>query len=398
MNKLFQFSVSRINSVNTGFKRYLWKSVNWHNRLIAITGSRGVGKTTFLLQYIREHLNNTPDEVIYVNLDDLYFSKNSLVDFAQDFVNRGGKYLFLDEVHKYQNWSQELKNIYDYFPGLKIVVTGSSALNIYRGNADLSRRAVLYKMKGLSFREYIAMRYQAEFPAYKLEDLLYNSGKIIPGILEKVKPIRLFEEYLQYGYYPFFAEGVEDFSTRLKQTVNHVLDNDIPSVEKVDYNAVHNLRKLLSILSEIVPYKPNILKLSRQVGISRETLIRYLNLLEKADLTMSLQSDTRGISRLNKPEKIYLNNPNLVYSLADAEVNQETLRETFFINQFQGAYTIRGAEKVDFIVNDKYSFEVGRKNKKHIQLSGLTNSYIAADNIEFAVQNKIPLWLFGFLY
>jgi len=398
MEKLFQFSSSRINSVDTSFKRYLWNIINWNNRLIAITGARGVGKTTLLLQYIRENLSGALDEVIYANMDDLYFSKNSLVDFVDEFVKRGGKYLFLDEIHKYKNWSQEIKNCYDYFPDLKIVVTGSSALDIYKGEADLSRRAILYKMQGLSFREFISLKYNFHFPVFVLDDLLNNASKRIPVILEKIKPLKIFEEYLQIGYYPFFREGEAEFQIRLKQTVNHLLDSDLPSVENIDYNAVHYLRKLISILAEIVPYKPNIVKLSQQVGVSRETLLRYLYLLEKADLLILLRTSTHGISKMNKPEKVYLNNPNLVNSLAHIQSNQGTLRETFFLNQLQVLHSINGSEKSDFLVDNKYTFEIGGKNKSRKQLTGIENAFIAADNIEYSQQNKIPLWLFGFLY
>ena len=398
MDKLFQFSAYRINAVDTSFKRYLWSKINWDNRLIAITGARGVGKTTLLLQYIKEYLNEVPEEVIYANMDDLYFAKNTLVDFADEFVKKGGKYIFLDEIHKYKNWSQEIKNIYDYFPDLKIVVTGSSALDIYRGKADLSRRAILYRLQGLSFREFIELKYNHHFQALELNDLLNNASKLILPILEKIKPLKLFEEYLQIGYYPFFKEGEAEFQIRLKQTVNHLLDSDLPSVEKIDFNAVHYLRKIIAILAEIVPYKPNIVNLSQQVGVSRETLLRYLYLLEKADLLMLLQTSTHGISKMNKPEKIYLNNPNLVNSLADNQSNQGTLRETFFLNQLQVLHTVNGSEKSDFLVDDKYTFEIGGKNKTRKQITGVENAYVAADNIEYAQQNKIPLWLFGFLY
>jgi hypothetical protein len=331
-------------------------------------------------------------------MDDLYFAKNTLVDFADEFVKKGGKYIFLDEIHKYKNWSQEIKNIYDYFPDLKIVVTGSSALDIYRGKADLSRRAILYRLQGLSFREFIELKYNHHFPVLELNDLLNNASKLILPILEKIKPLKLFEEYLQIGYYPFFKEGEAEFQIRLKQTVNHLLDSDLPSVEKIDFNAVHYLRKLIAILAEIVPYKPNIVNLSQQVGVSRETLLRYLYLLEKADLLMLLQTSTHGISKMNKPEKIYLNNPNLVNSLADNQSNQGTLRETFFLNQLQVLHTVNGSEKSDFLVDDKYTFEIGGKNKTRKQITGVENAYVAADNIEYAQQNKIPLWLFGFLY
>ena len=331
-------------------------------------------------------------------MDDLYFARNTLVDFADEFVKKGGKYLFLDEIHKYKNWSQEIKNIYDNFPDLRIVVTGSSALDIFGGKADLSRRAILYRLQGLSFREFIELKYNLHFPVLELNDLIGNASKLIPPILDKIKPLKLFEQYLQIGYYPFFKEGEAEFQLRLKQTVNQQLDSDIQSVEKIDFNAVHYLRKLIAKLAEIVPYKPNIVNLSRQVGVSRETLLRYLYLLEKADLLMLLQTSTHGISRMNKPEKIYLNNPNLVNSLSDNQSNQGTLRETFFFNQLSVLHSINGSEKGDFLVDDKYTFEMGGKNETRKQITGIQNAFIAADNIEYAHQNKIPLWLFGFLY
>jgi len=398
MEKLIEFSRSRIYSVNTLFKRYLWDKINWNNRLIAVTGARGVGKTTMLLQYIRENLDERPDEVIYVNLDDLYFSRNTIVDFADQFVKKGGKYLFLDEVHKYRNWSQEIKNCYDYFPDLKIVVTGSSALKIYEGKADLSRRAIHFMMHGLSFREFIDLKYSIKFPVLTLENILNEPSKPIAEILNKIKPIKIFEEYLKTGYYPFFVEGESDFQTRLRQTVNHIMDSDIPSVENIDFTAVYNLRKLLSILSGIVPYKPNILKLSQQVGVSRETLLRYLYLLEKADLLILLQSDAHGIGKMNKPEKIYLNNPNLIDTLAGSGSNPGTRRETFFLNQLRIDHDISASSVSDFLVDKKITFEVGGKNKSRKQIAAMNHAYIAADNVEYAVGNRIPLWLFGFLY
>jgi predicted AAA+ superfamily ATPase len=398
METLFQFSASRIRAVDITFKRYMLNRINWNNRLIGITGARGVGKTTMLLQYIKENLADVSDEVIYVNMDDLYFSKNALVGFVDEFVKRGGKYLFVDEVHKYRNWSQEIKNSYDYFPDLKIVFTGSSALDIRKGEADLSRRAIVYSMQGLSFREFIELKYKHQFPALQLEDILSNAPARIAPILEKIKPIKLFEEYLQLGYYPFFTEGETEFSIRLKQTVNHVLDNDLPSVENIDFNAVHYLRKLVAILAEIVPYKPNIVKLSQQIGISRETLLRYLYLLEKADLLMLLQTDAFGINKMNKPEKVYLNDPNLISTLTNSSANTGMSRETFFFNQLRVSHSVNWSESGDFIIDNKTIFEIGGKNKTRKQIAGIENSFVAADNIEYANQNKIPLWLFGFLY
>ncbi|MCK5135310.1 MAG: AAA family ATPase [Bacteroidales bacterium] len=398
MDKLFQYSIARIDGVSTAFKRYLWTRVNWDNRLNIITGARGVGKTTLLLQYIKENLFHKPDEVIFVNLDDLYFSRNTLVDFVDAFVKRGGKHIFIDEVHKYRNWSQEVKNVYDYFPGLKIIITGSSARDIYKGQADLSRRAILYKMNGLSFREFIELKHGHYFPALELEEILRNPMNEISAILKRIKPIKLFEKYLISGYYPFFTEGEPEYHTRLKQTVNHILDIDLPSVENIDFNAVYKLKKLVSILSEIVPYKPNISKLSGQIGVSRETLVKYLYLLERADLLMLLQAGTHGISKMNKPEKIYLNNSNLVATLASDSFDVGTMRETFFYNQLQVNHNLRDSDRGDFVVDNKYTFEIRGKHKTMKQITGIDNAFIATDNIEFSSRNIIPLWLFGFLY
>jgi hypothetical protein len=398
MEKLIQYSTSMINRVGLDFKRYLREKINWENRLNIITGARGVGKTTLLLQYIRENLSNNPDEVIYVSLDDLYFSKNTIIDFADDFLKRGGKYLFLDEIHKYKNWSQEIKNCYDYFPELKMVVTGSSALNIYKGKVDLSRRAISWSLNGLSFREFIAVKYTQSLPVLSLEEVLSNPSKPIQYILGRIKPIKLFEEYIQWGYYPFFTEGIPEYPIRLKQIVNHVLEVDLPSVENIDFHAVQKLRLLLSVIAEIVPFKPNIVKLSKQVDTSRETLLRYLYLLEKADLLLLLQTDTFGVSKMNKPEKIYLNNPNLSYALSHGFVNSGNIRETFLFNQLKVGHEVLYSSAGDFLVDGKYTIEVGGKNKSSKQIAGTEHAFIASDNIEYSHFNKIPLWLFGFLY
>jgi uncharacterized protein len=304
----------------------------------------------------------------------------------------------VDEVHKYKNWSQEIKSCYDYFSNLKMVVTGSSALEIYKGKADLSRRVVHYVMPGMSLREFIELKYQIRFPVFALEDILTGAQDIIPEILEKIKPVKLFEEYLEYGYYPFFIEGEDAFHDKLRQTVNQVVETDLPAVAPIDFSAVLSIKKLLSILAEIVPYKPNIVKLSQQVGVSRETLIRYLYLLGNAELISLLQPDTHGISKMNKPDKVYLNNPNLIRALAPGHVNPGTVRETFFLNQLKVHHLVTASQKGDFMVDNKYVFEIGGHRKSKKQISDLENAFVAADNIEFAQGNKIPLWLFGFLY
>lgn len=306
--------------------------------------------------------------------------------------------MFLDEIHKYPNWSQEVKNVYDYFGNLNLVITGSSALRIYHGNADLSRRAILYHMAGMSFREFLDLKYNYRFPVVPLEQVLNDPNSLIREVLDKIRPIKMFEEYVQYGYYPFIMEGASSYWEKLRQTINHVLETDLPSVEHIGYQAVYSLRKLLSVVAEMVPFKPNILKLSQQIGISRETLLKYLFLLQRADLVLLLHTDTHGISRMNKPEKIYLNNPNMIFALGETQVNTGSLRETVFYNQLQPVHQIRYSGKADFLVDDRFAIEVGGKNNPDDQIRIIQNAYIAADNIEYAEGNKIPLWLFGFLY
>lgn len=256
----------------------------------------------------------------------------------------------------------------------------------------------MYNLNGLSFREYIELQQKRTFPVLALGEILENPLKQIQPILQEIKPIKLFEEYVQFGYYPFFSDGLEEYGFRIKQIVNYVIDADLPSVERVDFNGTHHLKTLLSVISEIVPFTPNISKLSNQVGVSRETLMRYLNLLERADLLLLLQSGNRGISKMNKPEKVYLNNTNLFHALAQEKPNVGSLRETFFYNQLRVGHKVSYPAVGDFIVDGKYTFEIGGKNKAQKQIEGIENAFIAADNVEFSHENRIPLWLFGFLY
>ena len=397
MEKLIQKFKIRLNSVNLNFKRYLWNQINWKNRLIAIIGARGVGKTTLLLQHIKETFTNL-NEVLYVSLDNLFFGKIILSDFVDEFVKLGGKYLFLDEVHKYPNWSAEIKNIYDTYQELSIVITGSSALDIHKGKGDLSRRIIVYKMNGLSFREYLFFKEGFTFEPYNLDDILKNSEQIAQKINSKIKPIKYFSEYLQKGYYPYFIEDEEDYYKRIEQTINQVIEVDLHTIENIDYNAIYKIRTLLMVIAEIVPFKPNISKLSNQIGINRETFVKYLHWLHRAEILLLLTTDKYGITKLNKPEKIFLNNTNLIYALNEKEANKGTLRETFFYNQLKVKHTVNYTDTGDFLIDNKFIFEIGCKNKTNKQIAGIINSYIAADNIEYPFQNKIPIWMFGFLY
>ncbi len=398
MEKLVQQFLSRLENVDMRFKRYLWDSINWNNRLIAIAGARGVGKTTLLLQYIKEYLSNELDKTLYVSLDNLYFNKTGLTEMAEDFAKRGGKFLFLDEVHKYPNWSTEIKNIYDNLPQLSIIFTGSSSLEIMKGQADLSRRIIIYRMNGLSFREFLELKHQLVFSKYTLEEIITNPLDISRRIVNQIKPVKYFEEYIAKGYYPFFVEDEQHYYQRIEHTIIQIIENDLPSLENIDYNSVYNLRKLLMVLAEIVPFKPNIMKLSRQIGINRDTLLKYLHWLERADLLLLLGTDKFGISKMNKPEKIFLNNPNLAFALATNIANTGTIRETFFYNQLNENHQVNYSDKGDFLIDKKYLFEIGGKNKTNKQIAGIENAYIAADNIEYPDRNIIPIWMFGFLY
>lgn len=397
MEKLFLKHRKKINLTDLKFVRKASEQIHWKDRLIGIKGARGVGKTTLILQYIKSNFDFGNDN-LYVSLDDVYFSGNRLIDFTENFVKNGGKYLFLDEVHRYKNWAQELKNIYDDFPELNVVFTGSSILDIVKAKADLSRRAVIYKMQGLSFREYLLFSKNISFDAYSLEDILQNHEQIADLISSKIKPLPELKHYLQSGFYPFFTEFPETYHLRLEQVLNLVLEIDIPAMKSINTEGIIKLKQLLYIISRSVPFKPNIKKLSEKTGISRNSLVYYLNYLEEANILHLLHKDTHGVSLLQKPEKIYLNNSNLIHTLSAESSDTGNERETFFINQLSESHIVTYSDKSDFMVDNKFTFEIGGKNKTGKQIKDIEHSYIAADNIEHGYKNKIPLWLFGFLY
>ncbi len=397
IDRMFTWSFQQIQRTNTLFKRYLYSQLDWNARLNIIVGMRGVGKTTLILQHAREHLP-FDNSVIYISLDDIYFTTNSLIDFAEEFNKRGGKYLLIDEVQKYEGWSREVKMIYDNFPEIQIIASGSSTIEIMKGEGDLSRRAIIYRLQGLSFREFIELKYQQPFPAWKLSEILKSPIEKAFTIVNKGKPVKLFEEYIQAGYYPFAVEDERNFQQRMMQIINTIIETDIPAVNSIDYNAVLKMKKLLGIIAESGPFTPNITKLANQLSRSRETCIKYLQLLAKADIISLMYSSAKGVSALNKPEKIYLNNPNIAYLLADSNANTGNIRETFFMNQLQHIHNVEYPAKGDFLVDETYTFEVGGKNKTMQQIAGIENAYVVADNIEIPVGNKIPLWMFGFLY
>ncbi|MEI8085693.1 MAG: AAA family ATPase [Paludibacter sp.] len=397
MEKLTQKFYEKYAFVQTNLIRDFIHKIDWNNRVIGIKGSRGVGKTTLILQYIKQ--NYAPNNsVLYVSLDDLYFSENKLYDLADLFYKKGGKLLAIDEVHRYTNWAIELKNIYDDMPELKIIFTGSSLLHLQQAKADLSRRAVMYDMPGLSFREYLIFETNQIYPIFTLEDVLDNHIEHAIQIIQKIKPLAHFEKYLQHGYYPFYKENTASFHQKLSEIVLTVLEVDIPQFAFIQTSNIIYLKKLLKIISASVPFKPNMNALSVRTGISLNTMKSYIQLLNDAQLLQLLYVPEQGINSLNKPEKIYLNNSNLMYNQADENANIGNIRETFIYNQLNALYKTNASRESDFLVLDKFTLEVGGKNKSQKQIDNLQNAYMVKDDIEIGSDNVIPLWLFGFLY
>jgi predicted AAA+ superfamily ATPase len=389
METLFQYSNQLISTVDIAFTRYAYHKINWQNRLLGLTGPRGVGKTTLVLQYIKNNLN--PQETLYVTAEDFYFAKNRLTDLANDFVKSGGKYLFIDEIHKYPDWSKELKLIYDYHQELKVVFTGSSVLDIKKGSADLSRRAVVYYMQGLSFREYLLLFHQTEVPRYSLDEILHHKVSV-PQIPH---PLPLFYSYLKKGYYPFSRE--DDFGLRLQQVVNQTLETDIPTYAQMNVSTGRKLKQLLAIVAQSVPFKPNMSKIAEMLNISRNNIADYLLYMEEAGMIMQLRTKTEGLRALGKVDKVYLENPNLVYSFAQENQNKGNVRETFFINQLKVNYQVAASSLADFTI-DGMDFEVGGKNKGLKQINDAPKGFIVKDDLETGFLNTIPLWHFGLMY
>jgi hypothetical protein len=373
------------------------EKINWDARLIGIRGARGVGKTTLLLQYIKLKLPKKTKS-LYISLDNIWFSEHKLYDLTDSFVKKGGNYLFLDEVHKYPNWSQEIKNIYDDFPNLKIVFTGSSLLEILNARADLSRRAIVYEMQGFSFREYLNRNLKTNFPVFSLTEILQSHETLSEKVTSEIKVFQHFDGYLRHGYFPFYNETPPLYYHRLTEILNMTIEVELPILRGVETAFIPKIKQLLQIIAESVPFTPNITKLSERIGITRNSLLSYLHALEESHLTMHLNRNATGISKLQKPDKLFLENSNTVYALADENSNTGNIRETFFANQIKESHIIQYATKGDFLVNNKYIFEIGGKNKSTKQIDKIENAFIVADDIEYGFDNKIPLWLFGFLY
>lgn len=387
-------------TVKLDFVRNMMDVIDWNDRLLMIKGQKGVGKTTLMLQRIMQVFGatNTTD-VLYASLDNIYFGTHNLLDFIEHFYARGGRYLFLDEVHKYKGWSLEIKNAYDEFEDMHIVLSGSSLVNLNEGAADLSRRCITYTMLGLSFREYLRMFHQKDFRKRTLQEILTDGNSLCAEVNAQMRPLPLFSEYLRYGYYPFLKEGQNNYYVRIENIVNTIIEEELPQLRKLDVGNIRKIKSLLGILSSGVPYTVDTTKLASMAEISRNTLLQYLQNLSEAKLIQLLYSDVTNVKRLQKPDKIYVENTNMLHALTTSIVNEGTEREVFFINQLSSAHVVEYSKSsADFTIDHKYTIEVGGRSKDGKQIAGINNSFIASADEEFVLGNKIPLWLFGFLY
>jgi len=386
-----------LRNIKSSFKRDMIDHIDWNNSMIGITGARGVGKTTLLLQYILQTFGYN-DAVLYITMDHIQLSGLSLIDITAYHAANGGTHLFIDEIHKSKNWSSELKTIYDLYPDLKIVFTSSSILEIYKGQADLSRRVILYDMHGLSFREFLQIETGTKLETYSLENLQINHIDMAHSILNLgLKPLKHFKNYLEYGYYPFYLENISTYPIKLLNIINLTLEIDLVGIKNVDAASIPKLKKLVHLLATSVPFQPNISKLAGSVEITRNTLLQYLHYLSQAKIVNMLQDTGSSYSYIAKPEKIFLHNPNLMSCLQPNKVNIGSMRETFFVNTLSSNYQINTTSQGDFIVGDKFRFEIGGANKTNKQIAGLADSFVVMDDMEIGSKNKIPLWLFGFL-
>lgn len=377
--------------VSLAFKRYNYDKLPWEARLVGLMGPRGVGKSTLILQHIKSKSPEEQAKSLYVSADHSYFTTSTLIETANQFVREGGEWLYIDEVHKYEGWSQELKQIYDFHPGLHVFFTGSSILDIIDGEADLSRRVILFDMQGLSFREYLEMFHGIKTPIRSLEDIL-NGKTEIEGLQH---PIPLFNQYLREGYYPFSKEGF--FQQRLQQVIRLTMEVDIPQYANMSPATGKKLRRMLSIIASNVPYKPEATGLANEIKVSRNDIPTYLLYMEKAGMIGQLRDETGGMRGLGKTEKVYLDNTNIIYALSGENANIGNVRETFFYNQTRLALDVTSSKVSDFSIG-KYTFEIGGAKKSHRQIKDVADSFIVRDDTEYANGDILPLWAFGLLY
>lgn len=394
MERLKQISKRLADSAPGDYYRYLFHCIDWRKQLIVILGQRGVGKTTLLLQL----LSKAAESALYLSLDDFYWEKHRLAEVVESLYVKGYRHLFLDEVHRYPYWSADLKIIYDAYPEIRMVVTGSSLLELSRGRADLSRRAVVYELPGLSFREYLELQTDTSWPALTLEEILRQHQSFAAEVEDKLEIKPYFQQYLRQGYYPFFKEGNEVYARRFQEVLDLILELDVATVEELSYATVRKMRSLLMVISQVAPFKPNVSNLAKRLEASRNTVLKMIDNMARAGILQLLHSDTGGMSYLQKPEKIYLHHPNHVYLLAEGKPSLGAVRETFFLHQLSESLRVQYSRYADFLVDGRYTFEIGGATKTPRQLKGIPESYLALDNLSQGTGRRIPLWMFGFLY
>ena len=386
---LTEYMEGQLKQTTSTFHRYMYDKISWESRMFGLVGPRGVGKSTMVLQYIKVHRDSR--RLFYISADHLYFSSHTIVETVDEFAKEGGEQIFIDEIHKYENWSRELKQIYDTHPDVKVGFTGSSVLDIYKGFADLSRRAPIFMMQGLSFREYLQLFHNIQVSVFSLAEVVNLKVKIA----DVSHPLPLFRSYLQKGYYPF--AGDTDFELRLRQVINQTMEVDIPQYANMNASTGRKLKKLLSVIAKSVPFKPVMDSLATVVGVSRNVLPDYFLYMEQAGMIGQLRDDTGGIRGIGKVEKVYLDNTNMAYLLGGNATDTGNIRETFFYNQTRVVTDVINSRISDFEIDGK-TFEVGGKKKGNKQLSDAKEGYIVKDDIEYGSGNIIPLWAFGFLY
>lgn len=399
IQELFANSFRLVSQVSTEHRRYLYDQLPWDARMLCIRGARGVGKTTLLLQRIAEAFPTGSNQALYVSLDELWFNDNRLIDLADYHYTHGGTHLFLDEVHRYpqDSWAQEIKNIYDRYPGFHVVFTGSSILKIDQSQADLSRRCLFFTMQGLSFREYLDFTGIAKFQSVSLDQILGDHVSLAAGITRQVHVLQYFEEYLRHGYYPFYKELVQGYEMALRQMVVNVIEQDAPQADSVEQSTINRIKRLISLIARTSPFTVNVSRIANTLECDRQTVHKLLRTMQRASLINMLFKGKNNMQQLVKPEKVYLENTNLIYALA-GDINIGTVRETFFANQMFNAHELAFSGNGDFLVDNTHTMEVGGHRKSFEQIKDMPDSYLAVDDIEIGNGNRIPLWLFGFMY
>lgn len=386
---LTEFMEGQLKQITSTFHRYMYNQISWESRMFGLVGPRGVGKSTMILQYIKEHISE--QKIFYIAADHLYFSSHTLVETIDEFAKEGGEHIFIDEIHKYENWSRELKQIYDSHPDMKVGFTGSSVLDIYKGYSDLSRRAPIFMMQGLSFREYLKLFHDIDAPVYTLDEVLAQKVRLN----DVNHPLPLFRDYLQRGYYPFSDDS--NFDMRLRQVVNQTMEVDIPQYANMNTSTGRKLKKLLAVIAQSVPFKPVMDSLATVIGVSRNVLPDYFLYMEQAGMIAQLRDDTGGIRGIGKVEKVYLDNTSLAYLLGREATEVGNIRETFFYNQMRVTSDVISSSISDFEIDGK-TFEMGGKKKNKKQITDAIEGYVVRDDIEYGSGNTIPLWTFGFSY